>query len=246
MDNIPKLDIVNARTIKFICPDGVIIDYITDDKGNIVTVNYSGNNANISVGAQFIFDMDGTVTNYDVKEIQTGDNNRTFLLNTHELTKATGFLTPIISVLPLEIGFRDSFINCYIQSYTGYPTHLVLLYRISIDKDFDLINRSLMDLEGYVKNILHDGSLKLFIFKVPDKFLNDVALFITGKYSMLSELLKSRIIRFHRLQESSMLYKILYRNIALKKFIEMDLGEEIPDNLDLYSMPDPDVEIIEI
>lgn len=247
MDKIPKLDILNARTIKFECPEGVIVDYLTNDKGNIVSVNYGGNKANISVGAKFVFDMSGSITNYDIEEIEiSSDNNRIFLLNTHKLTKATSFLTPIISLVQDSIGYKTTMINCHIRTYRDKPEQLVLLHRNIRDTEFKKIVENLEALPMFVESMVHNKFFRSFIFNIPDNFRRDLELFMDGKYSSLSEVLKSRIIRFHKLKKSGMLYKILYRDVTLKKFIEMDLNEEIPDNLDLYSVPERETEIIEI
>lgn len=246
MENIPKLDILNARAIKFECPEGAAIDYITNSEGDIVSVNYSGNKANISVGAKFIFDISGSVTNYDIKEIKTGNNNRIFILNTHKLSKATSFLTPIIAVAPDPIGFHTNMINCYIRSYTHEPLQLVLLYRNATDIVFKKVLQNLEGMQMFQESIIHDRFFISFIFNIPDNLRNDVKLFLEGKYSSLSEVLKNRIIRFHKLKRNSMLYKVLYRDVTLKKFIEMDLNEIIPDDVDLYSVPEQETEIIEI
>lgn len=247
MDKIPKLDILNARTIKFECPEGVIVDYLTNDNGNIVSVNYGGNTANISVGAKFVFDMSGSITNYDIEEIEVSrDSNRIFLLNTHKLTKATSFLTPIISMLQDFIGFKTTMINCYVRTYRDKPEQLVLLHRNIRDEEFKKVVENLETLPTFAESMVHNKFFRSFIFNIPGTFKRDLELFMDGKYSNLSEVLKNRIIRFHKLKESSMLYKVLYRDITLKKFIEMDLNEEIPDNLDLYSIPEKETEIIEI
>lgn len=247
MDNIPKLDILNARTIKFECPEGVIVDYLTNDNGNIVSVNYGGNKANISVGAKFIFDMSGSITNYDIEEIELSSNSdRIFLLNTHRLTKTTSFLTPIISILQDFVGFKSTMINCYIRAYKHEPEQLVLLHRNIDDDEFKGITKNLESIPTFHRSTIHNKFFKSFIFNVPDNFKRDLHLFLSGKYSNLSDVLKNRIIRFHKLTKSSMLYKVLYRDMTLKKFIEMDLNEEIPDNIDLYSVPEKETEIIEI
>lgn len=246
MDNIPKLDILNARTIKFECPEGAAVDYLTNDNGEIVSVNYSGNKANISVGAQFVFDMVEGVTKYKIEEIEPGDSNRVFILNTHKLTKSTSFLTPVVAVAAGPIGFYTNMINCYIRTYALEPLQLILLYRNVGDNNFEKLSKNLKAIPTYCTSIKHDKLFTSFIFDIPDNFANDVGLFLKGKYSNLSEVLKNRIIRFHKLKKASMLYKVLYRDMSLKKFIEMDLNESIPDNVDLYSMPEPEIEILQI
>jgi len=245
-DFIPKLDILNARTIRFECPEGAAVDYLTNDDSKIISVNYSGNKANISVGAKFVFDIEGHVTNYDIKEIEVEASGRVFMLNTHTITKATSFITPILTTDKDLIGYEESFINCYISRDRDGELKLVLLQRNIMDNTFKKVLQNLENLKGFRYSTVVDRFYTQFVYDIPDKFKNDVELFINGKYSKISEVLKSRIITFHKLSKSSMLYKVLYRDITLKKFIEMDLNEDIPDNLDLYSIPDPDVEIIEL
>ena len=246
-ENIPKLDILNGRTIRFQCPQGVIVNYTTNDAGNIVAVNYGETQPNLSIGAQFVFDFGtGTPTNYDIKEIEAGDDERTFMLNSHKLTKATSFLTPVVAIIPGPIGFYTSFVNCYIKKYDDTPEFLVLMYRNAYDQEQEKIFKNLKGIDSYAESVPYGDFFTLFAFKIEDQFVGDVLLFMQGKYSGLSNVLKTRIIRFHKLKKSSLLYKVLYRDVTLKKFLEMDLRESIPDDLDLYSKPDVDIETIKV
>lgn len=94
-----------------------------------------------------------------------------------------------------------------------------------------------------------DKGYKTYIFyDIPVNFHNDVAMFMSGKYSQFSDEAKSYIRKYSKLPYStgydgkikkSVWFHVLDKSDKLRASLERALGQELPANAELASLPEP-------
>ena len=132
--------------------------------------------------------------------------------------KSTIFILPmVLEDTKSEDIITDGFINTYIADFERPEfDDFVLLIR----KD-NMINTESLDM-------VYDSEDDLvYVFKVPEKYLEDYFKIIAGEYSSTSESYKKASLAFWDMDEKSTLYKILY---GVKK------GKELKELLPSFSL----------
>jgi hypothetical protein len=177
-----------------------------------------------------------------------------FLLTSHERNKTSVFLLPVLPklqltkklsqlTLPTKIEISKYCYNTYlINAYISQHNHgtLTLVYRFSNHQTYKLFEECMLGHTRLVKvsEGKSDFSYVLFEVQVETAFKEDVIRFLQGKYSQLSDALKSRILSFHNANKSSSLYGILHKTEAYRKFLSRDLNYPISEEMELGSKPD--------
>ena len=138
----------------------------------------------------------------------------------HAKTDTTKFILPLLfknDKYP-EIITND-FTNAYIadiddQSKDGY---VLLAYTENSVMNFKSVE------EVYVKD-----NLNIYVFSIPEEYMEDYYKFLTGKYSEFSEQTKNHILKFWDENNESLLYGILYKTDIAKKYWQEKYNEN-PD-----------------
>jgi hypothetical protein len=92
------------------------------------------------------------------------------------------------------------------------------------------------------------------VYKIDVKYLPEYELFLQGKYSKFSpeyvKLFPMEILvelpRGAKVIKKSLHYHIFNRTKEIKDYWERQIGEKIPDNMELWSSPDMDKEVLDI
>jgi hypothetical protein len=126
-----------------------------------------------------------------------------------------------------KILFTNRFLNTYLydKEIDNYrENYLFLLVRNYRDVNFDLFYSSIIAYPNYIEDY-EVGECIVFIFSIPEKFKKDYNLILEGKYSLISEEAKKRIVleSFYNF-EPILIPLILNKDSSLKNYWENKLS----------------------
>lgn len=207
------IEIFNARNLLLSCQNKLV--KVTKDDGIIKLLEFS-DGFHIELGDLFplISDCD-TKTMYSIKEI-TALEDDTYRISCNTINKTSHWLLPFIAKDEEELGYDTCLINAFSfntdENYLSYEKgYLFLTYRYL--KEYDFFLNKLRDHKNCtLVNRVHSRYEYLYIFKIPEQWINDVNLIINGKYSQISENAKKRILAFHKLTKDGRTGNILYKD----------------------------------
>ena len=132
------------------------------------------------------------------------------------LTEASRFVLPMLYAEDRkDSNFITSlFKNCYIGdvNHPELQNKIFLLYDYKMTTRFVKFERSLELLSYYNTDYDYaDEHQVMYVFDVPKEHEHDYQLFLQGKYSEFSELLKNKILKFWGFKEGSLFHSLLYR-----------------------------------
>jgi len=117
------------------------------------------------------------------------------------LTQASRFLLPMY--FKKEYNglwfFNETFENCYIgdRTHPELGRKIFLLYNYQMSVEYVKFERKIELMSEFRTDYDYgDERQVMYVLEIPEKHLNDVAIFIEGKYSKLSPLLISKILKF--------------------------------------------------
>ena len=151
-------------------------------------------------------------------------------------TKASIYILPMFPGLKSAYFFDKFLMNCFI----GTPEKenvIALLYRFSGIRSFIEFEQALKNLHNFVEYEDNDSTV-LYVFNIPDRYVEDFACFKAGRYSKMSEAYKKRILEFHNMDKASSYGQILYKNPVRRKLVEDKIGLSLLDHEELQSSPD--------
>lgn len=157
-----------------------------------------------------------------------------------ERTKSYIFLPPMLEIDPVFMQ-THLLLNCYLYS-EDLPD---IRNSIFLHYEFQDLNSSFARLENNFKKSPYyrgmyepDKYTVIFYFHVPNKWYKDYLLFINSKYSHISEGLKTQILRYYNIGQSSQVYKVLYRDSEKRKELEKELDVTLPEDAEIASAID--------
>jgi len=214
-----KIDvsIYNARNILLSCKTKLV--RVVDQDGIITELTFS-DNFHIELGDLFpLVSKCDTKTLYKVKEIVVLpiDNDRsTFRISCEIINKTSHWLLPFVAKNEEEIGYDIVLRNAYIftekEEYDYYKEGYIFL-KYSYLKEHDYFLNKLKDHSNCVfVDRLYSRFEYVYIFRIPEQWLNDVNLLIQGKYSKISQEAKKKILNFHKLKVTGDTGKILFKD----------------------------------
>ena len=115
---------------------------------------------------------------------------------------------------------------------------IILVYEHTI-KDF---HEALLKFKNFVKYIKLEGRHKMYIFNPPTKYLKDYKEILKGKYSQISPEYKTKILDYNNFDITSAMGHILFQSKERKEKLEKDLGVELDDSAELFSILDMKLE----
>ena len=145
-------------------------------------------------------------------------------------------------ILPMLGGTKKLFlynklVNCFIN-HKEYKDKIILVYEHTI-KDF---HEALLKFKNFVKYIKLEGRHKMYIFNPPTKYLKDYKEILKGKYSQISPEYKTKILDYNNFDITSAMGHILFQSKERKEKLEKDLGVELDDSAELFSILDMKLE----
>lgn len=132
------------------------------------------------------------------------------------LTEASRFVLPMLYTKDRNDSYfiTPLFENCYIGD-VGHPeleNKIFLLYNYKMTVQFVKFERSLELLPEYKTDYDYaDEHQVMYVFDVPEEHETDYQLFLEGRYSEFSDLLKQKILNFWGFDEDSLFYSLLYK-----------------------------------
>lgn len=237
----------NNKTIKVKTLDSCRIEIIPDsyveetygEDNQIISLNIGGG-LNIAVGDNFVSELETFKIPYKVNFIERCGLAKRYVLISHKRNKSCTYLLPTLMMKNYTKSFFTGIddlsnfgylINCYIKD----NKFLNLQYRWCSNTSFRKMEMMFVDHPQYTLKCDNEEFV-LFQFRIPDEFLNDVNLFLTGKYSKFTNKLKEQIIKFHRFLPGHRVSQTLYKKKELKVFWEKELAMRL-DDCELESKP---------
>lgn len=185
---------------------------------------------------------------YKINIIQqkTRKNVLFYDLKTCERTKSSMFVTPFLGGNKSLWFYNKALINTFLGIEGEFDDKIVLLYKRYSDplflKFIDVIQqfRSFFELRYLNKHHV------LAIFNVPSKSQKNYNKFKNGEYSKLSKLYKLKILEYHKMEVEGAVGQILFKSPKRRRKIEKMVGMEIPDEAEVYSVPNLKEELFNI
>jgi hypothetical protein len=155
------------------------------------------------------------------------------------------FLLPILELNKNEL-ISCGIINCYIEDHLreyNYNNGLLLLFKYNkLNED---LYAKLRDHEYFKEEYDTTGIGNLiFAFKLPDKFNKIIELFKEGKFSKFPEWYKNgyfnKYTNKHTLSDE---FKVFMKHEDKRKAISDKIGMQIPEDMEVRSLPLPKQEI---
>ena len=247
-----RYTIENARIIKIDTNCADISENRLDSKLVKITFDES---YSICVGDKF------ENTKYVIGDIVKYDK-KSYLIRSHIRNRTTSYIIPTISENSfIQMSYSDNnkniilittpdtskhyflydsyLINAYLDKTTRF---LFLMYRFSNDDIYKKLELELSKHPNFI-TCIDQNELVLFKFKIPDKFLPDIDLFLQGKYSMFCEILKKKLVDFHGNKDINPV-QVVYKMSNLRHNWEKQLNMKIDEALELDSIPNINHEIL--
>jgi hypothetical protein len=228
--------VLNARSIQ-ISSNVSYINAQKDKEDNIISLDLGGIHT-ITIKDKFEIKLLDRVSYYSINYIEEGGNN-SYILLSHQRNKSTVYLLPMLGMYKTfytgeyNVNYEGYLINCYITEDYKF---LNLLYRFSTYETYKLLEGELMQHKQFVKHI----DLKEYVvykFKIPEVYLEDVNLFLHGKYSKMNNIYKNKIIAFNGYMPNHRVSSTLFKKEPLKRHWENYLDLKFDEHMELESKP---------
>ena len=238
-DNKVLIEVLNARTVRVVV-DATPITIERLPKGRIKAVY---------VGAKSYIDLDESnkifvnvgdkMQVYTINEImQVVDN--VFIVNTEPRTKASYFITPMLGNSKEDFRWDQYFINTRLSKDNQFA---VIKYRFFNSDNYREFEYTLTRHELFTKMSDENHQHVLFEFRIPEVYLKEVPKFLSGQYSKLSEPYKKKVLQFLHYNRNGELGQILYKTDRRRRQLELKLGVNLSEDLELYDKPNLKMEI---
>lgn len=191
----------------------------------------------IDLGCKVTIGRSGAV--YRVNSIkQQPGKEPVFHLRMARRTRSCLFLLPMMPGNRSAYFYDSQLVNVFVRVPWIDHDVVALLYRFNGVKEFVDFEGTLTGLPNFIEMKDISKALVLYVFHVPEMFKSDCELFLSGGYSKFSDAYKDRILRFHAANLESFFGQILTKDEKKKKELEGKIGQNIPANAEVYSVPD--------
>ncbi len=235
-----KIEPINARKI------GVKINKPfslgLDKENNIVEVLID--NYVIKIGDSFKVSIGDRSTLYTIKKItqNVSDINGYDLIMFEEfLNKSSYYILPVLDRGRSYFNIDKRLLNCYVEDNYKY---LRLKYRFSTTPTFIQMDKKFKQHSLFRSTSQPSIYTIVYKFRIPIRFEKDVALLLEGKYSKISKELKQMVVNFAMPPETKGFFEmVLSKDAQLKSIMEKQLAVSIPNDVELDSKPDKQLEL---
>jgi hypothetical protein len=240
----------NGKDIAITAIDGVRLHLDTSniaflkskkDKNNehITSISFE-NKLTIKKGQEISLIVGNVKTVYDVVYMIIEKKGKSVIVYSSLPTKTGLFLLPALGKSATQLKVDSYFVSAQLDHTHEY---ICITYRFTGTQTYKEFEKYMMTDPLCVSHLEHGKYHVVYIFKIPLQFKEDVLSFVEGKYSKFSKALKGRIQKFHGREDSIPMLDVISRNKDLKKQMEKYLGVELPENSELASKPDINIEI---
>jgi len=157
-------------------------------------------------------------------------------------TKASLFVLPMLPGNRSTYYYDKFLLNCFVGT-KDVSNVIAVLFRFSGLKMFANLEQSMQRLKCYMKTEDPTKSTVLYLFEVPKYYQEDFNKFLEGKYSEMTEDYKLKILDFHGVDFDSSIGHILFKDETRRLELEELLDTNLPEDAELYSIPNMDHEI---
>jgi len=175
-----------------------------------------------------------------VRELYDSNGKFIYALVVDKKNKTTRFLLPMFGD-SMGSFFETYFINAYLDvediDKKTDTLCLYLLYRFRATKEYLDFEEKLQNHEQYRGHYEPDKHHTIYLFEIPDEYIDEYRLFLKGKYSEFSNDYKYQIMKFFNFDAEGDTFQILNRGDRRRKKIEEDLGVKIPKEIELEDKP---------
>jgi len=244
LSNMKRFEIqpVDASKLYVDTSSAAFLDIQKDNENHISCISIEGK-YDIKVGDKFSIEIGAVSSVYEIKYMIVEKGQKSILMFSSVPNKTTTFLLPLLGITKNQLKFDYYFVNAFLNKELD---HLYLLYRFTgtrIYKDFE---QTMWTNPLCVKHVESDKYHVIYIFKIPERFEEDVEHFKNGHYSKFSKTLRQRIMKFYGSADASMVMQVVNQDKELKTKLEEHLNLNLPDASELASKPDLELEIYNI
>lgn len=201
--------ITDARTVE-IYTNAHNVKEAKDNQNNIISLSIG--DYSLNTGDLFQHDYSTLPSAYPINYILKGADDRNFrekyTILTHQRNRCSIYILPVLGNNKDYFAYTTFFINAYLSEDCK---QLKVLYRFSTADTYGELEKRLQSIPSFKGIQNYTGGLDLATFNIPEKYHYDVELFLNGKYSKISDDLKSRIKGFHRMKENNRIWQVLTR-----------------------------------
>lgn len=159
------------------------------------------------------------------------------------INKSYTYVYPMIEDV---INYEKDLLGCYIgdENKPKYNSHIFLRYKFdgnlsSAYMKFEEEIQELPLLEDFY-DIMdgEDNNTVMFVFKVPEKYIEDYNYFRDSRYSLMSPSYKKKVIDYHSNKNPAnrpILEGVLYKTKEYKEKLEDKIGEKLPPKSEFSS-----------
>lgn len=227
------IETVDANRLMIDASQVAFVDIIKNKQSNIESILFEGKES-VSLGDEIETRVGAVKTVYKVNDIMISKDKKFIALFEDHRNKTSLMLLPLLNKSQNNLKFNSYFTNAFIDENKQY---IGIVYRFTGSEQYKDFEESLLKDKLCVKHIEYDRYHVMYLFRIPDEFIDDVELFFEGKYSKFSKKLKDQVIKFHNITKNGTIYQILYRSEELRKLIEEDLGVTLLEDAELSSIP---------
>jgi len=157
-----------------------------------------------------------------------------------DYTRTSLFILPMLDKQEEDF---PGFINTYVRD-VNHPT---LQEHIFVVCDKDKVPTLRIYKHPQLVEIYNVKEYKVYVHKVPEKYLSDYYLFLSGSYSKFSKDYKDCICKFYpkyvfdpkrNIVRKFINYAIIYPDKKHRNVIEASLDVKLDENAEIYSSPD--------
>jgi hypothetical protein len=217
----------------------------------------------IKLKQSFKFPLGDRILPYEINHI-TKIDKKTYLLHTEIRNKTTQYILPILekvnyphvtkrqfdkeTLKDLEWYCKGTYlINAYLggENKERLDGYLYLKYRFSPHIIYQTLEENIVNVHPLFVKVIDLGDTFTYIkFRIPVEFMDDIGLFLDGRYSKFTLQFKRRVVDFYSLNPKSNMFQILTGGNEYRAQLSKELGFPIDGELD--SIPDINNELIRL
>jgi len=158
-------------------------------------------------------------------------------LSVARLTDSSIFILPLMGMNRKLMLWDSMFVNAFCATDEDEDC-IAILYRFSGVPRFTRFESALCSFRNFRRRLDPDPYHVLFVFDVPEDAKDSYDSFIEGKYSLIDDIWKLKILEFHDFDIDGHTGKILFQSDDLKEQLEAELDVVLPYKAELHSKPD--------
>jgi len=239
-----KLEIkpINGKSLYIDTSSVAFLTVQMDDDDFIVSVSLE-DKFEIKLGDKFFARIGVVDSLYTVKLIAIEEGDKSIVLFSSVPTKTSLFILPVLKKSKSQLKYDSYFINAFVDDNSEY---ISLLYRFTGTEIYKNFEQTLMSDPLFVTHKDYDPYHVMYVFRIPKELQTDVEAFKEGKYSLFSNTLRQRILKFYGGEDEASIMKIIRQDENLRKQLGEHLGVELPEDAELASKPDLKIETYNI